>query len=128
MVDKHIEGRQNLPDGLHGRRRVLVPAQVHHDPRHVAQERNWDFRVDEAEQGLDDAEPDDVVTEVRTVSNYVAQGPNSLLAYILRRSSLFKQVVWGALSNHVIISLDNIYQYLYFKGCMKSFFPPNLTE
>ena len=98
VVDKHVECRQNLPDGLYWRRRVLVPAQIHHNPRHVAQERDWDFRVDEAEQGLDDAEPDDVVTQVRTVANYVAQGPNSLLAHILQKSS-FKQVVSFAFRN-----------------------------
>ena len=102
MVDKHVEGGQNLPDGLHGRRRVLVPAQVHHDPRDVAQKRDWDFRVDEAEQGLHDAEPDDVVTQVRTVSNYVAQGPNSLLAHILQKSS-FKQVVSGIYVAYVLL-------------------------
>ena len=92
MVDKHIEGRQDLPDGLHGRRRVLVPAEIDHNPCHVPQERDRDFWVDEAEQGLDDAEPDDVVPKMRTVSNYVSKGPDSLLAYILRGvGSLFKR-------------------------------------
>ena len=92
MVDKHVESGQDLPDGLNGRRRVLVPAEVNHDPRHVAQERDRDFGVDEAEQGLDDAEPDDVVTEMRTVSYYVTQSPHSLFAHILREQS-FKQAV-----------------------------------
>ena len=55
VMDEHGEGREDVPDGLHRRRGVLVPAQVHHHPGHVAQERNGYVGVDEGEERLDDA-------------------------------------------------------------------------
>ena len=41
--------------------------------------------VDEGEEGLDDAQLDDVVAEVRPVADDVAQGPHRLLAHVLVR-------------------------------------------
>lgn len=84
VVDQHRESRQDLLDGLHGRRRVLVPAQVHHHPGNIPKEADRDLRVDEGQEGLDDPQLDDVVPKVRAVSYDVPQGPHSLRKYFLR--------------------------------------------
>lgn len=57
-----------LLDSLHGWRRILVTAQVNHDPGDIAQEGDRDGGADEGQQGLDDAEADHVVPALRTIT------------------------------------------------------------
>lgn len=51
----------HLQHSLHGRRGVLVTAEVDDDPGDVAEEGDGDRRVDERQQRLDHAQGDDVV-------------------------------------------------------------------
>ena len=68
VMDEVAKGRQYLLNRLNRRGRVLVATQVHDDPCDVAQERDRYRRVDEDEQRLDDAQTDDVVATLRTVT------------------------------------------------------------
>ena len=69
---EHAERRQYLLDRLHGRRRVLVAAQVHDHPRDVAQEADGDCGIDERQQRLHDAQTDHVVATLWTVTCVIA--------------------------------------------------------
>ena len=68
MVDKHCQCRENFTNHIHWRRRILVAAQVHHDPRDVPQERQRNTWVDEGDKRLDDAEADDIIAALWTVT------------------------------------------------------------
>lgn len=68
MVDEDAERGQDLGDALDGRRRVLVAAQVHNHPRHIAQEGDGDGGVDERQQRLHHAQADHVVAALRAVA------------------------------------------------------------
>ena len=71
-MDQHVEGGKNFLDGVLGRGRVLVAAQVDHHPGDVAQERDGDVRIDETQEGLHHAKSYDVISQGRAVTNYVA--------------------------------------------------------
>lgn len=58
----------HLQDGFHWGWRVLVAAQVDHDPGDVAQEGDGDRRADERQQGVDHAQTDHVVSALRAVA------------------------------------------------------------
>ena len=86
MVDQHGQRREDLLDGSHWGWRVLVTTKVHHHPGDIPQEADGNLGVDECEKGLDDSQLYDVVPEVRSVPDDVAEGPDCLLAHVL---------VWG---------------------------------
>lgn len=58
----------HLLDCFHGWRRVLVAAQVHHDPSDIAQEGDGNWGTYERQQGLDHTQTDDVVSALRAVA------------------------------------------------------------
>ena len=62
MVNKHCQCRKNFANHIDGWRRILVAAQIHHDPRDIPEERQRNVRVDEGNKWLDYAEADDVIT------------------------------------------------------------------
>ena len=68
VVYQYAEGGQDLLDGLDGRGRVLVAAQVDDDPGDVSEEGDGDVGVDEGEQGLHHAHPDDQVSTLGAVT------------------------------------------------------------
>lgn len=70
-MDEHVQGRQNFPDRAHGRWRVLVSAQVDDHPCHVSQEGDRDVGADELEEGLDHAQFDDIISQMRAIADYV---------------------------------------------------------
>ena len=78
-MDEHVERRQDLPDGLHWWRWVLIPAQIDDDPRDIAEKRDGDLWVDEAQQGLHHTQVDDVIPEDGAVADNVAQSPHGLV-------------------------------------------------
>lgn len=57
-----------LLDGLHGRRRVLVAAQVDHDPSDVAEEGDGYGGADEGQERLNHSQTDDVISALRTIT------------------------------------------------------------
>lgn len=57
-----------LLDGLHGWRRILMTAQVNHDPGDIAQESDGDGRADEGQQGLDNTKADHIVPALGTIT------------------------------------------------------------
>ena len=54
-MNQHIESGQNFSDRLDWGRRVLVPAQVDHDPSDIAQESDRDLGIDEGQERFDHA-------------------------------------------------------------------------
>ena len=75
-MDQHVEGGKNFLDGVLGRGRVLVPAQVDDHPGDIAQERDGDLGVDETQQRLNNSKGNDVISQGRAVTNNVAcSGP-----------------------------------------------------
>jgi len=68
MVNKHGQRRENFTNHVHWRRRILVAAKVHHDPRHVPEERQRNIWVDEGDERLDNAKTDDVIATLRAIT------------------------------------------------------------
>jgi len=68
MVNKHRQRRENFADHIDRRWRIFVTAQVHHDPRDVPEERKRNIWVDEGDEWLDNAEADDIVAALWTVT------------------------------------------------------------
>ena len=68
MVNEHGQGWQNFTNHVHRWRWILVAAKVHHDPRYVPEERQWNAWVDERDEWLDDAKADDVVATLWAVT------------------------------------------------------------
>lgn len=58
----------HLLDGLHGWWRILVAAQIHHDPGDIAEEGDRDGGTDEREQGLNHAQADHIVSALRAIT------------------------------------------------------------
>lgn len=57
-----------LLDGLHGWGRVLVAAQVYHDPSDVAEESDGYGGADEGQERLNHSQTDDVISALRTIT------------------------------------------------------------
>ena len=68
VVNKHCQCRQNFTNHVHRRRWILVAAKVHHDPRHVPEERQRNVWVDEGNERLDNAKTDDVIATLRAIT------------------------------------------------------------
>ena len=68
MVNKNGKCWQDLSDHVDLRRRLLAAAEIHHDPRHVTQERQRNCGIDEGNERLNDAEGHDVITTMWTVT------------------------------------------------------------
>lgn len=82
MMDKLVQGRKQFANDVHVGRRVLVATEIHNDPRDVSEEADG-YRVgDEAQQNRHHPEADNVVSEVRAVTDDVAQCPHGLLANV----------------------------------------------
>lgn len=63
-----VHTHTHLLDRLHGWRRVLVTAQIYHDPGDVAEEGDGDGGTDEGEERLDHAEADHIVSTLRPIT------------------------------------------------------------
>lgn len=68
VVYEHSKGRQQFLDSRLRRGWVLVAAEVHNDPSDVAQKRDGNIGSDECQQRLDDAQTNDIVTTLRTIT------------------------------------------------------------
>ena len=68
MVNKHCQCWKNFTDHIDRRRRVLVTAEVHHDPRDVPQKRERNIGINERDEWLNNAQADDVVPTLRTIT------------------------------------------------------------
>ena len=58
----------HLLDRLHGWWRVLVAAQIDHDPGDIAEEGDGDGGTDERKQGLDHTQADHIVSALRAIT------------------------------------------------------------
>lgn len=63
-----IHTHTHLLDRLHGWWRVLVAAQIDHDPGDIAEEGDGDGGTDERKQGLDHTQADHIVSALRAIT------------------------------------------------------------
>lgn len=82
VVNEVTKCWKDLIDGLNGWRRVLVATQVDNDPSDVAEEADRDIRLDKREQRRNDTHFDDIISQLRTISDDVSKGPHSLFTNV----------------------------------------------
>lgn len=82
MIDKQGQSRQNDCDDLGSKGRLLRTTKIDDDPGHVAQEAEWNLRIDEGEKWLKNAQLEAVVAEVWSIADDISQGPDGLFAHV----------------------------------------------
>lgn len=85
MIDQNAERGQDFPDGVLRWRRIFVSAQIDDYPRDVSEKRYGNIWTNETQEGRDDTETDDVVSQHGAVSDDVAECPHGLLTHVLMR-------------------------------------------
>lgn len=68
LYDHSYTSHSYLLDGLHGWGRVLVAAQVDHDPSDVAEEGDGYGGADEGQEWFNHTQTDDVISALRTIT------------------------------------------------------------
>lgn len=82
MMNKGVESGKEFPDGIDMWWGILVAAQVNNHPGNVPQEANrYSFRNKVQKDGHD-SQTDDVVAQVRPITDDIAQRPDGLFANV----------------------------------------------
>lgn len=72
MVYEDVQSWKKILNSRKRGWRLFIPAKVDDDPSDVSQKRYRSFGFDEAEQRLNDAKVNDIVSKIRTVADYVS--------------------------------------------------------
>lgn len=84
VVYEMTECWKDLIDGLQGRWWVLVTAKIDNHPGDVAQEADGNVGLHERQQRRHDAHLNDIISQMRSIADDVAECPDRLLADIWR--------------------------------------------
>lgn len=84
VVDELTEGRQDLLDRVHRRRRLFVPTQIHDHPSNISQKGQRYIGINEGEERFDRPELYDVVSTLGAVTyKYTISSVNNLFLWLM---------------------------------------------